>query len=152
MSTYVLAFLIGIVSGLRAFTGLAAVSWAARLGWISLENTKLAFLGFQVTPYIISILALGELVTDQLPNTPSRTVPMQFSARVITGALCGAALGADHQMLAAGLILGILGSVAGTLGGAKVRGVLARAFGKDLPAALLEDVIAIGLAFFVVRS
>ena len=46
---YVLAFLIGVVAGLRALTPLAAVSWAARLGWLHLENTWLAFLGFAAT-------------------------------------------------------------------------------------------------------
>jgi uncharacterized membrane protein len=33
-----------------------------------------------------------------------------------------------------------------------VRGKLAAAFGKDLPAALLEDVVAIGLAIAVVAQ
>ena len=37
-----------------------------------------------------------------------------------------------------------MGAFAGAnLGGAAVRGALARAFGKDLPAALLEDCVAI---------
>jgi uncharacterized membrane protein len=62
---YFLAFLIGIVSGLRALMGLAAISWASRLHWIHLEDTKLAFLGYVATPYIVSLLALVELVTDQ---------------------------------------------------------------------------------------
>src|SRR5438034_2251553 len=72
MSTYVLAFLIGVVSGLRGLTGLAAVSWAASLGWLHLENTWLSFLGFAATPYILSALAIGELINDKLPKTPSR--------------------------------------------------------------------------------
>ena len=57
MPTYVLALLIGIVAGLRSIMPLAAVSWAARLGWLHLENTPLAFLGFAATPYILSVLA-----------------------------------------------------------------------------------------------
>jgi uncharacterized membrane protein len=108
------------------------------LHWIHLEDTKLAFLGYAATPYIVSLLALGELVTDQLPKTPSRTVPMQFTTRIVTGALCGAALGAANQMLLGGLVAGILGSVVGTLGGAKLRAVLAKAFGKDMPALCLK--------------
>jgi uncharacterized membrane protein len=150
MTFYFLAFLIGLVSGLRAFTGLAAVSWAAHLNWLHLGDTKLAFLSRTVTVSIITIFAVVELITDQLPRTPSRTVPMQFGARIVTGALCGAALGAANQKLIAGVGLGILGSVAGTLGGAKARALLANAFGKDIRAALLEDLVAIGLAFFVV--
>jgi len=150
MNMYVLAFLIGVVSGLRAFTGIAAISWAARLGWLHLEATPLAFLGYAATPYILSFMALGELVSDKLPKTPSRLVPPQFGARVVIGGLCGAVLGLQTHMLLVGLILGVLGAVAGTLGGAKLRGLLAGVFGKDLPAALLEDVIAIALAFTVV--
>jgi len=149
-AVWYLAFLIGVVSGLRAFAGLVAVCWAARLRWIGLDGTKLAFLGFLATPYIVSVLGAVELVTDQLPSTPSRKVPQQFAPRVLMGALCGAALGLAGQNLAAGIIAGVLGSLVGTYGGAWMRGTLAGLFGKDLPAALLEDVIAYGIAFFVV--
>jgi uncharacterized membrane protein len=38
----------------------------------------------------------------------------------------------------------------GTYGGAAVRGSLAKAFGKDLPAALVEDVTAILLSILAV--
>ena len=70
-----LAFLIGIVAGMRAMTAPAAISWAARLGQLSLAGTWLAFLGYAWTPWILTLLAAGELVTDQLPSTPSRKVP-----------------------------------------------------------------------------
>ena len=78
-----LALLIGIVAGLRAMTAPAAVAWAAHLGWISLDGIWLAFLGYRFTPWIFSLFALVELITDQLPSTPSRRVPPQFAARVI---------------------------------------------------------------------
>jgi len=48
-----------------------------------------------------------------------------------------------------GLLLGAVGAVIGTFGGATMRAWLAQAFGKDLPAALLEDVIAIGGAILI---
>jgi uncharacterized membrane protein len=84
-----------------------------------------------------------ELVTDQLPSTPSRKVPMQFGARVIMGALAGATIGASGGVLVGGLIAGVLGAVVGTLGGAAARGRLAVLFGKDPPAAFIEDAVAI---------
>jgi uncharacterized membrane protein len=93
MSIYVLAFLIGVVAGLRALTPLAAVSWAARLGWLHLDNTWLAFLGYAATPYIFSVLAIGELINDKLPKTPSRKAPPGFIARIVTGTLCVIAVG-----------------------------------------------------------
>ena len=148
---YVLAFLIGVAAGLRAMTAPAAVCWAARLGWLKLQGTPLAFLGHAVTPWIFTIAAIGELINDKLPRTPSRKVPPQFIARVVMGALCGAAIGATAGALAGGLIVGAIGAVAGTLGGAELRGRLVRASGgKDLPIALLEDAIAIALSFWVV--
>src|SRR6202049_5060308 len=97
MITYVLAFLIGVIAGLRSMTAPAVVSWAARLGWLHVENTGLAFLGFAFTPYILSALAIGELINDKLPKTPSRKEPAPFAARVVMGAFCGAALGAPDQ-------------------------------------------------------
>jgi uncharacterized membrane protein len=145
------AFLIGVVSGLRAMTPLAAVSWAARVGWLHLEDTPLAFLGFAFTPYILSALAIGELINDKLPKTPSRKMPGPFAARVVMGALCGAAAGAPSQALLAGVVAGALGGVAGTLGGYEFRSRLVKATGgKDFPIALLEDAIAICAAFWLV--
>ena len=89
------------------------------------------------------MLAIVELVTDQRPSAPSRTVPMQFGARIVMGALTGAAIGVSGGMLIGGLIAGIIGAIIGTLGGRTVRGKLAAAFGQDRPAAFLEDAVAI---------
>jgi uncharacterized membrane protein len=151
MPIYILAFLIGVVAGLRALTPLAAVSWAARWGWLHLDGTWMAFLGFAATPYIVSVLAIGELINDKLPKTPSRKAPPGFIARIVTGAVSGAALCAASQSLIVGLVVGVIGAVAGTLGGSEFRSRLVRATGgKDLPIALLEDAIAVGGAFLIV--
>jgi uncharacterized membrane protein len=155
MSIYVFAFLIGVIAGLRSLTAPAVVSWAARLGWLHVENTWLAFLAFAATPYIFSVLAIGELVADKLPNTPSRKAPPGFIARILTGALSGAALGASGGASGgswmAGLAAGAAGAIVGTLGGYEFRARLVKATGgKDLPIALLEDAIAIGGAFLLV--
>ena len=150
MSIYILALLIGIVAGLRSMTAPTMTSWAAHLGWLNLQGTWLAFLGFAYTPYILSVLALGELITDKLPSTPSRKVPIQFGARILIGALCGAAFGLTGQNLFGGLVAGTIGAVIGTLGGADLRGRLAKTVGKDFPIALLEDVIAIGGALLII--
>jgi uncharacterized membrane protein len=91
------------------------------------------------------------LINDKLPNTPSRKAPPGFIARIVTGTLCGAALGAANESLFGGLVAGAIGAVAGTLGGYEFRSRLVRATGgKDLPIALLEDVIAVGSAFLIV--
>jgi len=147
---YALAFLIGIAAGLRALTPAAFVCWAARLGWLKLQGTPLAFLGYAVTPWIFTIAAIGELINDKLPKAGSRKAPPAFIARIVMGALCGAAIGATAGALAGGLILGAIGAIVGTFGGYEFRARLARAAGRDLPIALLEDAIAIALTFWVV--
>ena len=152
VTVLLLALLIGIVAGLRAMTAPAAVSWAARLGWLNLAPTSLAFLGYAFTPWIFTALALGELVTDQLPTTPSRKVPVQFGTRILSGGLSGAAIGGANGQLVVGLLGGVIGAVIGTLGGAAVRGRLAASFGQDRPAALIEDAGAIGGAFLIMSA
>jgi uncharacterized membrane protein len=152
ITVLLLALLIGIIAGLRAMTAPAAVSWAARLGWLNLAPTGLAFLGYAFAPWIFTALALGELVTDQLPATPSRTVPLQFGTRILSGGLSGGAIGAAHGQLMAGVAGGVVGAVIGTLGGRTGRARLAASFGQDRPAALIEDAVAIGGAFLLMSA
>jgi uncharacterized membrane protein len=148
--TLLLALLIGIVAGLRAMTAPAAVSWGAHLQRLTLGSTGLSFLSSPISVAIFSVLALAELVTDQLPSTPSRTVPIQFGTRIVSGALSGGAIGASSGMLIGGAVAGMAGAVVGTLGGRAARGQLAAAFGNDRPAALIEDAVALVAAYFIV--
>ncbi|AUX80176.1 MULTISPECIES: DUF4126 domain-containing protein [Sinorhizobium] len=153
MTVYVLALLIGVVAGLRAMTAPAAVSIAAAAGWLPIASTWAAFMGYRFTPYIFGLLALVEYVTDQLPGTPSRTVPQQFGARIVSGGFCGAVIGTASGSLAGGAIAGVIGAIIGTLGGYQARKrLVAMTGGKDLPIALLEDLAAILLAYWVVSS
>ena len=119
--------------------------------WI---GTHLAWMGNAITPRVFSVLALGEWINDKLLTTPSRKIPPQFIARIVSGALSGAVSSRRA---------GFVGDRAdrwsrgrrccgNAVGGAAVRGSLAAAFGKDPPAALLEDVVAIGLAIAVVAQ
>lgn len=153
MLVHLTALSIGAVAGLRTMMAPAAVCWAAWLGWIDLEGSWLAFLGYRYSPWIFTVLALGELVADKLPSTPSRKVPLQFGARIVSGALCGAAFGVGLGAGAVGgALAGAVGAVAGTLAGAAARARLAAAFGRDRPAALIEDAVAILGAAIIVGS
>ncbi|ASY65693.1 putative membrane protein (plasmid) [Sinorhizobium sojae CCBAU 05684] len=150
---YILALLIGVVAGLRTMTAPAAVSIAATAGWLSLANSWAAFMAFRFAPLIFGLLALIEYVTDQLPNTPSRKVPQQFGVRIVSGGFCGAAIATVGGSPFGGAVAGVIGAVIGTLGGYEIRKRLAAMLGgKDLPAALLENLVAILLAFWVVSS
>ena len=132
-------------------TPLAAVSWAAHGGWLPLRHTPLAFLGSTAAPYIATLLALGELINDKLPTTPSRKAPPSFVVRILVGAFCGAAIAWSGGGAVAGGAAGAVGAVVGTLGGYEFRKRLVQATGgKDLPIALLEDAIAVAGAFAIV--
>uniref|UniRef100_B0T6B3 DUF4126 domain-containing protein n=1 Tax=Caulobacter sp. (strain K31) TaxID=366602 RepID=B0T6B3_CAUSK len=152
MSLYLFALLIGVVAGLRAMTAPAAVAWGAHLGLIPLQGTPLAWLGGNIAPWTFTALAVLELVGDQLPKTPSRKVPVQFGTRIVSGAFCGAAIGMVGGAWIGGAVAGAIGAVLGTLGGADVRTRLAKAFGKDLPAGLIEDAVAVGGAALIVMA
>lgn len=145
-----LALLIGVIAGLRAFTAPAAVAWAGMLGWIALDGTWAQWMAHPITVTVLTILLVGELVTDQLPKTPSRKTPMQFIARLVSGGFAGAVLGTAFGYTFGGLGAGVVGAVLGTLGGAMARGALATRAGKDLPAAVTEDVVAVAGGFAVV--
>lgn len=153
MSIYLLALLIGVVAGLRTMTAPAAVSWAVYLGWLPLENSWAAFMGYRFTPYIFTAFALAEFVADQLPSTPSRKVPQQFGARIVSGAFCGAIIGSTGGAWIGGLIAGAVGAVIGTLGGHEARKRLVLATGgRDFPIAILEDAVAVIGALLIVSS
>jgi uncharacterized membrane protein len=92
-------------------------------------------------------MAIGELVNDKLPKTPRRLIPPQFITRIVTSALCDLAIGLPGHGMIIGLVAGIVGA-AGTFGGAKAKSLLVRTFGRDLPAALLEDAVALGISAF----
>jgi uncharacterized membrane protein len=149
---YALALLAGIVAGSRTLTAPAAISWAAHLGLLDLDGSWLAFMGSKWTVTIFTVLAFLELIADQMPSTPSRKVPLQFGARLVSGAFCGATLGVSAGLWFLGVVAGVIGAVIGTYGGADIRARMANAFGRDPPAALIEDIMAIALGFGIILA
>jgi uncharacterized membrane protein len=147
-----LAFLIGVVSGLRSLTAPAVVAWAAHRGWIHFNYAPLHFLGSMAAVAVFTLFAIVELVADQLPNAPSRTAPPGLIARIVLGALCGAAIAVSGaQSFAIGAVLGAAGGVAGAFGGYQVRTRLVRGLKvPDFVIATSEDAVAIGAAFIIV--
>jgi uncharacterized membrane protein len=147
------ALLIGIVAGLRAMTPLAVLAWGALLGWLNLDGTWAAWIGSIIAVVIFSILAVGELITDQLPKTPSRKSTPQFATRLVIGGLAGAIIGTPFGHIYSAIGAGIIGAVLGTLGGYEARKRLVAADGgHDLPIALLEDAVAVLGGFVIVYA
>jgi len=147
----VLALLIGFVAGLRALTPPAVVAWGALLNWLPVDGTWAEWVGHPITVTVLTILLAVELVTDQLPSTPSRTVPPQFIARLVSGAFAGAVIGAGWHHTFSSTGAGVVGAVLGTLAGYRARsGLVERNGGHDLPVALTEDAVAVLGGFAVV--
>ena len=148
----VLTFAIGLVAGLRSLTAPAVVCWAAHLGWINLSGSVLAFMGSTWALWLFTVLALVELVADQLPSTPARTAPVGLIARLLLGMLAGACLAvAGGASLLLGAIVAAIGALVGTFGGYHTRVGLVRSLKvPDVAVAIPEDLIAVGLGLLVV--
>jgi uncharacterized membrane protein len=147
-----LAFLIGVIAGLRSLTAPAAVTWGATRHWLNLQGTPFAFMGSTAAVAVFTLLAIGELVADKLPSTPNRTSIAGLGARVVMGALSGAALAsAGGQSFVLGAVLGAAGGIAGAYAGYEARTRLVTSLeAPDLVIALLEDLVAIGGGLLIV--
>ena len=140
------------MAGLRSLTAPAVVAWGAYVGWLNLHGSPLAFMGSTAAVAIFSLLAIGELVADKLPIIPKRIAPAPLLARIITGGLCGACLCAvAGKSLIAGVLLGGIGGVIGAFAGYEVRRRLVNNLRiHDFVVAVCEDLLAVGLGFFLV--
>lgn len=143
----ILALLLGLTGGCRTFTPLATVAIAGWLAVLPLEGGPLGWLASQWVAFPLLALALAELLGDKHPKTPSRRRPGAVVARIASGGLSGAALvSAAPVALPLGAALGVAGALIGTYGGFFCRSRLAEIFGRDLPAALVEDWFAVVVA------
>jgi uncharacterized membrane protein len=141
------AFGIGVLSGLRSMSALAALSWAAslgriRAGWIPPGSG---------TRDLATMAALAEMAGDKMPFAPDRRIAPSFVLRLALGAAGGAAMAGRDVSRMEGAMLGIAGAVAGTELGRMARGGTTRS-GSDWARALTEDALAAGLALALVRS
>ena len=149
--TLLFAFLIGFFAGLRSLMAPATTAWAVQVGWLRLER-PLSLIGSTPAVVILTALAIGELVVDKLPKTPSRTSPPGLIARILTGGITGACVavsGAQGALL--GAMLGAVGGVVGCFMGHRARTGLVKALGTpDIYVALLEDLVAVGGCLWIV--
>jgi uncharacterized membrane protein len=147
-----MVLLLGVVTGMRSMTAIAALSWATWLGLIP-EQGWANWAAHLIVAILFTIFALGEYYVDMLPKTPKRTELGPAVVRVVVGALVGAMVAAAiDEPVAGGVIFGAGGAIIGTWGGFFVRMTVARIFRRDLPAALLETASAIALAVLAIAK
>ncbi|WP_347757298.1 hypothetical protein [Agrococcus sp. ProA11] len=138
------SLMLGIAGGMRSLTPMAVIALTAGASppWPLLQRPwgKAALL----------TLAIGELVGDKLPMTPSRLSPPALLGRVGSAALAGAALGAGtgrRGAASSGAGIAAAAAVLGAVGGYWARRGLVEGGGLADPAvALLEDAAAVALS------
>jgi uncharacterized membrane protein len=138
---------IGLVTGMRSMTTVAALGWASslgagRLGWVP-SGSRARF--------AVTAAALGEMAGDKMPFAPDRRIPASFALRLLLGGLGGVMFANRSLPLSRGALAGVAGAVAGTLLGRAARGATTRSR-ADLVRALAEDGTAALLAVASVRA
>ena len=144
------AFVLGVVSGMRATFGPALVthklSRQVKSRQVQPRLGRLEFMRSPKTASFFKVAAAGEVIADKLPQTPARTQPGPLLGRTLSGALCGAALGRSMgQGARSGAVVGALGAAVGSYAFYYLRRNLTHGQGlPDLPVALAEDALALG--------
>lgn len=132
------AGLIGVATGLRSATGVAAVAHT------HYGQTMYAARAHQLCGAAI----LAEAIIDKLPTTPSRLKPPALASRIVIGGLAayGLARRSDPMITVAAVGIGSVAALAGSHAGAAYRSATTHHV-PALAAALAEDAVAHALAY-----
>jgi len=140
-----LAIGIGAAAGLRPMTALALIAWALKRGSIRPGRSPFVGIVSASASKRLAELAISELIADKLPFTQSRLNAAPLASRVVSGAICGAAIhGTLKQPVSEGAVLGGLGAIAAAITAYYVRQRLNREM-SDFAIALVEDALAVGV-------
>jgi len=143
---------IGALAGLRTFAAPAVLSQAAKRRYGSRRRNRLKSFATSRLANSLTSMAASELVYDKLSSTPSRLDAVPLAARLVSGALCGAAVCfSAGEPIGKGAVLGGIGAIAGAYAGYHLRQRLDENL-PDVAVALIEDAIAIGGSVAVVSA
>ncbi|MBW3603740.1 MAG: hypothetical protein KY460_02320 [Actinobacteria bacterium] len=103
---------------------------------------------------LLALFAVGELIADKLPMTPSRMEAGPLLGRLALGATAGAGIAsALGRSRIVGGLLGGVGAAAGALLGSRYREYAAQQTDTpDAVWALLEDVVAVAIGLVATRG
>lgn len=144
------SFLIGLVAGMRSMTPLALVSHAARRDALPRDHGGPQFLSDPRVALGTAAMAVAELAGDKLPFAPDRIVTAGMAARVVTGAVSGAAL-APGSARGAAALMGVAGAVGAAYVTFDVRMRAMRRYGQ-FRTGVVEDAIVLAAAAWIVAG
>ena len=144
------SFLIGLVGGMRSMSPLAAVAIAANRHALPEDDPATRLLGHPAVVVGTVALAAGELAGDKWPKAPDRIVPAGMAARLVTGAVTGAAL-APRNRRGLGAALGVSGAVLSAYATFNLR-VRSMARHGQTPTGLVEDAVVLAALAGVVGA
>jgi uncharacterized membrane protein len=153
--TYLRAFGIGVVAGMRSLTAPALLSHKLVRTIPTKQPTKpIHYLAMPPASLALKALAGAEILGDKAPNAPNRIVPSAYSMRITSGATCGAFLSqVEGNSIPTGAVAGGLGAAVGTMAFFQLRQWLDHSLGLPDPVvALAEDVLTIALGWTIVNS
>ncbi len=164
MSMALRAVGLGLASGGRSIAGLKAVATAATplvdspvtgpagAGAQALGDRVVNALSGPAGKRTVQLMQLGEVVADKLPFTPSRLAPPVLGVRAATGALSSYTLARRRTVApAVPALIGATAALAGSVLGARWRALATERGWPDMVAALVEDLVVLGLATAAVR-
>jgi len=142
--------LLGALTGARTMTPMAILCWFSYAGHLEVHHSWPFWTTKFVTAVVFTVLAVAELIGDKLPATPNRTAPFPLIARIVFGGLVGAICATGlHGSAIEGILLGSISAIAGAFLGFHMRQLLVKEQGiPDIPIALTEDILVIGLSIF----
>lgn len=144
------SLLMGAVAGMRSLTPLATVARAARKGSLPADNGAPALLAHPLVTIGAMALSAGELAGDKMKSAPDRIVMAGMAARIVSGALVGAALAPRRQRGIAAL-LGATAAVGAAYLTFDLRMRATDRYGQTATG-VVEDVLALGSATLIARS
>lgn len=146
IDTAVAAAGIGVLAGMRSMAAPATVS--ERLSNDGLTNQAPAPLRAFASPRTaraLKALAVGELAADKLPFMPDRTAPPALAFRILSGAICGAAIASWRRESAVlGALVAAAAATAASYGFLAGRRAAGRAGIPSLVSGLAEDALVAG--------
>ncbi|HSJ47201.1 MAG TPA: DUF4126 family protein [Euzebyales bacterium] len=146
--------MLGVVTGLRSQLPAVVLAWRQSQHQLPQRVAGPArILRRRGAVPALALAAVGELLADKRPETPSRLDPGPFLGRLSLGATAGAGVAsAFGRSRILGGVLGIAGAAAGSYAGARYRALAAeRTEVPDVVWAIAEDAAAITLALAATR-